>query len=108
MFPEAPSSSNPFPDPEHFLSQVALDLGLNLFPAAIRVNVHVHFFLPSFTFSFLNTSGPAARLVGLSTGPITKDSKKSGTHWHPAGPPAILFWTDLVPSIPFGQTFSIS
>ena len=56
--PESPTKSNLFAVPVHFLSQVALDLGLNLVPAAINVKVHLQVFLPTFTCSFLNTSGP--------------------------------------------------
>lgn len=91
------------------MSQVALEFGLSLVPAANKVNEQVQVFLPIFTFSFLKTSElTAARDAGLSLPPITKDIKKSGTHWHPAGPSANLVCSERDSPMFLGQTSSIS
>jgi len=109
-FPDLPLSTTFLAEPLQPLSHTALDLGLSLEPAAIRVREQVQVTFPILIFWFLKISGPA-RLSSFTPLPsfFMSDMRKSGTHWHPEGPPSILLSTsDSSSSIPFGQTFSVS
>merc|ERR1712168_1201627 len=83
-----PSIGTALAVPEHFLSQVILDLAQDPF-AHLQSTSHLHFFLP-------NGMVTAARFATMALLPATADtgggipgsmaSRKSGTHWHPSPP----------------------
>jgi len=96
-----PSIGTALAVPEHFLSQVILDLAHEPF-AHLQSTSHLHFFLPNgivtaarfATLALLPATGvPGAGMPG------TMASRKSGTHWHPSPPWLILSWTVLVMGI---------